>query len=146
MFWPYRIGALDWRPGLVPWIGALENLAIDPYFGISVHFYGTIAMPIYEYECSRCAHRMEALQKISDAPLRDCPACNSPSLQKLVSAASFRLKGTGWYETDFKNKDKPKSETKENSVTSKEGNQEKQGESKKTSGNEAKDTKKADVA
>nr|VFK00877.1 MAG: putative regulatory protein, FmdB family [Candidatus Kentron sp. LFY] len=89
---------------------------------------------------------MEALQKISDAPLRDCPACNSPSLQKLVSAASFRLKGTGWYETDFKNKDKPKSETKENSVTSKEGNQEKQGESKKTSGNEAKDTKKADVA
>nr|VFJ88230.1 MAG: putative regulatory protein, FmdB family [Candidatus Kentron sp. H]VFJ90246.1 MAG: putative regulatory protein, FmdB family [Candidatus Kentron sp. H]VFJ96603.1 MAG: putative regulatory protein, FmdB family [Candidatus Kentron sp. H] len=65
-------------------------------------------MPIYEYECSRCAHRIEILQKISDAPLEDCPACGKPSLRKLVSAASFRLKGTGWYETDFKNKDKPK--------------------------------------
>lgn len=59
-------------------------------------------MPIYEYECSRCGHRLEALQKISDAPLAECPACHEPALTKLISAASFRLKGAGWYETDFK--------------------------------------------
>ena len=59
-------------------------------------------MPIYEYECSRCGHRLEALQKISDAPLQECPACHERALTKLISAASFRLKGGGWYETDFK--------------------------------------------
>ncbi len=59
-------------------------------------------MPIYEYQCSECAHQQEALQKISDAPLVECPACGKPSLKKLVSAAGFRLKGGGWYETDFK--------------------------------------------
>lgn len=59
-------------------------------------------MPIYEYQCSKCEHRLEALQKISDAPLTECPACHERSLQKLISAASFRLKGGGWYETDFK--------------------------------------------
>ena len=64
-------------------------------------------MPIYEYRCAKCGHGLEALQKISDAPLRHCPSCHEESLQKLVSAASFRLKGGGWYETDFK-KDKKK--------------------------------------
>lgn len=59
-------------------------------------------MPIYEYRCAECGHEMEKLQKISDAPLTDCPACGKPGLQKLVSAAGFRLKGGGWYETDFK--------------------------------------------
>ncbi len=59
-------------------------------------------MPIYEYECSACHHRLEALQKISDAPLTDCPACSQAALQKQISAAGFRLKGGGWYETDFK--------------------------------------------
>ncbi|MDP1931207.1 MAG: zinc ribbon domain-containing protein [Gammaproteobacteria bacterium] len=59
-------------------------------------------MPIYEYQCGDCGHRMEALQKISDAPLLDCPACHASGLVKLVSASSFRLKGGGWYETDFK--------------------------------------------
>ena len=63
-------------------------------------------MPIYEYQCGSCSHSLEALQKISDGPLLDCPACGSPSLQKLVSAASFRLRGGGWYETDFKTGDK----------------------------------------
>ena len=63
-------------------------------------------MPIYEYQCGSCGHSLEALQKISDAPLLDCPACGSANLQKLVSAASFRLKGGGWYETDFKTGDK----------------------------------------
>ena len=59
-------------------------------------------MPIYEYQCEQCAQRLEALQKISDDPLKDCPECNQPALKKLVSAPSFRLKGGGWYETDFK--------------------------------------------
>ncbi|MEH6627289.1 MAG: zinc ribbon domain-containing protein [Motiliproteus sp.] len=59
-------------------------------------------MPIYEYQCNDCGHQMEALQKISDDALKDCPACEKPALTKLVSAPSFRLSGTGWYETDFK--------------------------------------------
>jgi len=63
-------------------------------------------MPIYEYQCGSCGHSLEALQKISEGPLLDCPACGTSSLQKLVSAASFRLKGGGWYETDFKTGDK----------------------------------------
>ncbi|MDT8439308.1 MAG: zinc ribbon domain-containing protein [Wenzhouxiangellaceae bacterium] len=59
-------------------------------------------MPIYEYQCRDCDHRLEKLQKLSDAPLTDCPECGHASLVKLVSAAGFRLKGGGWYETDFK--------------------------------------------
>jgi len=59
-------------------------------------------MPIYEYECKACGHRLEAIQKISDDPLTECPECNKPQLKKLISAAGFRLKGGGWYETDFK--------------------------------------------
>lgn len=59
-------------------------------------------MPIYEYRCHACGHELEKLQKISDAPLTDCPACEKPELQKQISAAGFRLKGSGWYETDFK--------------------------------------------
>ena len=65
-------------------------------------------MPIYEYQCSHCENRLEVLQKLNDLPLEDCPACNKSSLKKLVSAASFRLKGKGWYETDFKTGDKKK--------------------------------------
>lgn len=59
-------------------------------------------MPIYEYQCKECGHRLEAIQKFSDAPLIDCPACQQAGLTKQVSAPSFRLKGSGWYETDFK--------------------------------------------
>jgi putative FmdB family regulatory protein len=59
-------------------------------------------MPIYEYKCESCSVVLEKLQKISDAPLRDCPECGKSTLVKLVSAPSFRLKGSGWYETDFK--------------------------------------------
>lgn len=59
-------------------------------------------MPIYEYRCEKCAHELEVLQKMSDAPLSDCPACQTSNLKKIVSAAAFRLKGGGWYETDFK--------------------------------------------
>ena len=63
-------------------------------------------MPIYEYRCVHCDHYLEALQKISDAPLTECPACGKAGLNKLVSASAFRLKGGGWYETDFKEKNK----------------------------------------
>jgi len=59
-------------------------------------------MPIYEYECKKCGHQMEALQRMSDDPLKDCPECHAPELKKLISAAGFRLSGSGWYETDFK--------------------------------------------
>ena len=59
-------------------------------------------MPIYEYECKDCGHQLEAIQKISDAPLIVCPECSQDTLQKQISAAGFRLKGGGWYETDFK--------------------------------------------
>ncbi len=59
-------------------------------------------MPIYEYQCTDCGHQLEALQKISDEALKDCPACTRPTLKKLISAAGFRLSGSGWYETDFK--------------------------------------------
>jgi putative FmdB family regulatory protein len=59
-------------------------------------------MPIYEYCCQSCGHRLEKLQRMSDAPLVDCPVCQAPELRKLISAAGFRLKGSGWYETDFK--------------------------------------------
>jgi putative FmdB family regulatory protein len=71
-------------------------------------------MPIYEYRCASCGHELEALQKLSDAPLTVCPACHRAELKKLVSAAGFQLKGSGWYVTDFRNsgakpaaKDKP---------------------------------------
>ncbi len=59
-------------------------------------------MPIYEYKCTECGHELEALQKMSDAALTGCPECKQESLNKKVSAAGFRLSGSGWYETDFK--------------------------------------------
>ena len=59
-------------------------------------------MPIYGYQCEGCEHTFDALQKISDAALVDCPDCGEPKLRKLLSAPKFRLKGKGWYETDFK--------------------------------------------
>jgi putative FmdB family regulatory protein len=59
-------------------------------------------MPIYEYRCQSCGHTLDALQKISDPHLTDCPDCGKSALKRLMSAPSFRLKGGGWYETDFK--------------------------------------------
>ena len=63
-------------------------------------------MPIYEYACHSCTHRFETIQKAAEDPLRDCPECGEPALKKLLSAPVFRLKGGGWYETDFKTGDK----------------------------------------
>ena len=59
-------------------------------------------MPIYEYRCGACGFQKEVLQKLSDAPLKDCPECGKPSMSKMVTAAGFQLKGSGWYATDFK--------------------------------------------
>ena len=64
-------------------------------------------MPFYEYQCDACGHALEILQKISAPPLTRCPQCDRDALRKQISRAAFRLKGTGWYETDFKNKPKP---------------------------------------
>jgi len=89
-------------------------------------------MPIYEYKCTECQHRLEKLQKMSDDPLKDCPECGKSSLTKLVSASSFKLKGTGWYETDFKGGNKPK-DKKETSPKQESGSKQGSG-SKKESG------------
>ena len=72
-------------------------------------------MPIYEYECGACGHTFEAIQKMADEPLKYCPECNKDELKKLISAAAFRLKGGGWYETDFKTGDKKNIAAKESS-------------------------------
>ncbi len=65
-------------------------------------------MPIYEYQCDKCGHHLEALQKISDKPLRECPECGKHTLKRLMSAPLFRLAGRGWYETDFKGENEKK--------------------------------------
>ncbi len=92
-------------------------------------------MPIYEYQCSACGHRLESIQKMSDQPLVACPVCHQSALQKLVSASRFQLKGTGWYATDFRDKGKKeaKSDKKEES-----GKGEKEG--KKDDKSDSKDT------
>ena len=77
-------------------------------------------MPIYEYVCDPCGHHLEALQKISEEPLIYCPECGEAALRKQVSAAAFRLKGTGWYETDFKDGGKEKEKKKESGKDSSE--------------------------
>ncbi|MCK5829761.1 MAG: zinc ribbon domain-containing protein [Methylococcales bacterium] len=76
-------------------------------------------MPIYEYQCQACGNEHEAIQKMSDDPLVDCPECNKPELKKKISAAGFRLKGSGWYETDFKGG--PKKNKTESTSTKKNG-------------------------
>lgn len=71
-----------------------------------VFWVGEDSMPIYEYRCGSCGHEKEVLQRISDKPLTKCPECGKRTFRKLVSAAGFQLKGTGWYATDFKNNGK----------------------------------------
>ena len=77
-------------------------------------------MPIYGYVCRNCEHTLDALQKISDDPLVDCPECGEPQLKRQLSAPRFRLKGTGWYETDFK-KDKQRNLHGEKEPAAKDG-------------------------
>ena len=96
-------------------------------------------MPIYEYKCENCDHQLEILQKISDAPATTCPACGHDSLRKMVSAAAFKLKGTGWYETDFKDKKSGKQKTDATDANTKSGT-----DSKKTSSDSAGKAKSSD--
>ena len=67
-------------------------------------------MPTYEYECNECHHFMEAVQSIKDAPLKDCPACGKPGLERLISATAFQLKGGGWYKDAYQKRDSTRSE------------------------------------
>jgi putative FmdB family regulatory protein len=67
-------------------------------------------MPTYEYRCQSCEHEMEAFQSIKDAPLKDCPACHEPKLERLISATSFQLKGGGWYKDLYSSSKNPKSD------------------------------------
>lgn len=81
-------------------------------------------MPIYEYQCTNCGHTLEVFQNVNDEPEQSCPECNKNTLKKLISATSFQLKGTGWYVTDIRDKNKPKpaegeSETKKTDESSK---------------------------
>jgi putative FmdB family regulatory protein len=69
-------------------------------------------MPIYAYRCAACGHAKDVLQKLSDPPLADCPACGAPRFEKQVTAAGFQLKGSGWYATDFRNGSTPKPDAK----------------------------------
>ena len=90
-------------------------------------------MPIYAYKCESCGHAKDALQKMSDAPLVDCPACGAPAFKKQLTAAGFQLKGSGWYVTDFRD-GKGGSESGSNSGADKV----KEGESSKESGSSEK--------
>lgn len=75
-------------------------------------------MPIYEYQCDACQHCFDAMQKMGEEPIKVCPVCQQSRVKRLVSAAGFQLKGSGWYETDFKHKNKPVSaETKQDKTS-----------------------------
>jgi len=92
-------------------------------------------VPIYEYLCKKCDHTLDALQKIADVPLVDCPSCGEATLKRLLSAPRFRLKGQGWYETDFK---------KDNQRNLAEGDKEPSKSDKKSSDDKAKKEKSSD--
>ena len=101
-------------------------------------------MPIYEYQCQQCGHHHEALQKISDPQLRQCPECGRRSLKRLVSAVRFRLAGSGWYETDFKS-DKEAKRNLHDKADKAEAKTDGSGESEAGSKSEAKDAAKSDA-
>ena len=96
-------------------------------------------MPIYEYQCDKCGHRFELMQRMSDAPPSECPECGNNGVKKLISKVGFKLKGTGWYETDFKGKktnDQNNDQKKSNSDTA----------DKPSAPNDTKKKKSADVS
>ncbi len=103
-------------------------------------------MPIYEYECSHCRYYLEVIQKISDAVLKRCPSCGKNTLRKLISAPVFRLKGSGWYETDFKSEQEQRrnlaAAEKEEAATD---TKEEKGKSETAEGSEAKAATAADA-
>ena len=101
-------------------------------------------MPIYEYRCSSCGHELEALQKFSDAPLRACPSCKAEALVKLMSAAGFQLKGSGWYATDFKGSGAKPAPTKVDGEAKADTKSEKTGETKTEAKGDAKSETKSE--
>ncbi|HET6628841.1 MAG TPA: zinc ribbon domain-containing protein [Woeseiaceae bacterium] len=84
-------------------------------------------MPIYEYACKECGHTLDALQKLADAPLVECPECGKPALRRLISAPRFRLKGEGWYETDFKKENRRNLVSSDSEAPKKEKSEDKDG-------------------
>lgn len=100
-------------------------------------------MPIYAYKCAECGADTEALQRVSDAPLKDCPQCGRPALVKQLTAAGFQLKGSGWYVTDFKSKSAPAKGDSKAKVESGEGKAETKADVKSESKSESGDTKSA---
>ena len=104
-------------------------------------FRSALNMPIYEYVCDQCGHHLEALQKISEEPLIYCPECGEAALRKKVSAAAFRLKGTGWYETDFKDGGKEKKKESEKDISDHSAGQKSSKETGASSGDAKSDSK-----
>jgi len=102
-------------------------------------------MPIYEYRCSACGKELEALQKLSDAPLKMCPACHRETLVKQVSAAGFQLKGSGWYVTDFKGSGKPAAPKKDGAEAKANAKAESGGEAKSETQSETKSETKSET-
>ena len=94
-------------------------------------------MPIYEYQCEACGHKLEKLQKLSDDPLKLCPYCEKHEMKKLVSAVAFRLKGSGWYETDFKTGDKKNVSSSDNASSASGGSSDSSGGSSKSGGSDS---------
>ena len=84
-------------------------------------------MPIYEYRCASCGHQQEFLQKVSDAPPTVCPQCGKASLAKMLTAAGFQLKGSGWYATDFRNQGAAKAKPAEGAAEAKPAEGKKEG-------------------
>lgn len=99
-------------------------------------------MPIYEYQCDNCEHRLESIHKVSDTPLKQCPECNEETLRKLMSAAAFKLTGSGWYETDFKD-NKPENKDPDKAPNNKEKDKAKKPETKEATGKGSDDTSKS---
>src|SRR5450631_1407050 len=95
-------------------------------------------MPVYEYECTHCKFYKEVMQKVSDEPLKKCPSCGRSSLKKLVSAPVFRLKGAGWYETDFKSDKEQKRNLADKEPDKKEAGESKEAADSKEAGKEGK--------
>lgn len=103
-------------------------------------------MPFYEYQCKSCGHELEAMQKVSDTPLKKCPHCGKAQLQRLMSAPVFRLKGAGWYETDFKDDKDKKRNLADKPDAEAEGETEIKAETKTDTKDEAKATDSAPAA
>ncbi|MEO8039963.1 MAG: zinc ribbon domain-containing protein [Betaproteobacteria bacterium] len=102
-------------------------------------------MPIYEYRCSSCGHEKEYLQKLSDAPITICEACGKAAMTKLMSAAGFQLKGSGWYATDFKHGSKPAAKPGAAAESKSEGSGESKSEASGESKSEASGESKSDA-